>query len=146
MKRLLVALALTITLSSVVVGHTQQSAKRMPSDPKATPAYRTLILHKAAVEAELAGLSGMFTARHPDVQSKRLELSLLRLELEKMQSVGKSGAPKLSHTYGDLILRKVSLKVEFHNLLQSFKPQHPDVEKKRLELAALEREIENVLR
>jgi len=40
----------------------------------------------------------------------------------------------------------VALEVELNELLGSLSSQHPDVKKKRLELAALERELENVLR
>lgn len=145
MKRLPVALALTIVLSSVIVGYTQQRVEAMPSDPKATPAYRVLVLRKSAVEAELVELSAMFTGQHPDVLNKRFELDAIGVEMEKMEVLKKFRAPKLSDIYGNLVLRKVSLEVELNNLLRSFKPQHPAVEKKRVEMAAIKRELENTL-
>jgi|GEM_PF-4566952 len=145
MKRFPAALAFTIVVTAGASGHTQQSAEQMPTDLKETPAYGVLVRQKMAVEAELANLSAMFASRHPDVRSKRFELNLIRLEIEKMQTVEKIGLPKLSDVSGNLILRKVTLKVELHNLLGRFKARHPDVEKKMLELAALERELENIL-
>jgi len=51
----------------------------------------------------------------------------------------------LSTTFGSLILSKVALEVEL-NLLVRLTSKHPDVKKKRTELAVLEREITNVLR
>jgi uncharacterized protein involved in exopolysaccharide biosynthesis len=66
--------------------------------------------------------------------------------MDRMRAVEKSRVSKLSNTYGTLILSKVVLEVELNDLLTHLTPQHPDVTKKRLELAALEREIENLLR
>lgn len=145
MKRFLTALTLTVAGSFAVTGYTQQSAERLQSDPKATPAYGAMVLRKAAVEAELAHLSMMFKSGHPHVESKRFELSAVSREMERMQAIEKSRAPKLSDTYANLILRKVALEVELNDLLSSFKPQHPDVKKKRVELDTLTREIEKIL-
>jgi hypothetical protein len=66
--------------------------------------------------------------------------------MAKMRAVETAHVSKLSSTVGDLILSKVALEVELHDLLVRLKSQHPDVTKKQFELAALAREIENVLR
>ena len=146
MKRFLTALALAVAVSSVAVGHSPQAGGALSGDPKTTPAYGVLVLRKASVEAELADLSGRFTSQHPSVESKRFELSALSLEMGRMAAMEKSLVPKLSDTYGGLILRKVSLEVELKGLHNSFRPQHPHVKKKQVELAALEREIRDILR
>jgi len=146
MKRILAAIALTVVASYAVVGYAPQSAEELSGDPKTTPAYGVLILRKVAVEAELADLSAAFTSQHPDIQRKRFELSAISREMERMLAVVKSGMPKLSSTYGNLILRKVALEVELEDMLGSLTSQNPDIKRKKVQLAALEREIEKILR
>ena len=145
MKKFLIAIALAVGASGVVVGYEPQSAERLASAPETTPAYGVLVLRKAAVESELADLSERLTRQHPSVDSKRYELRALDLEMNKMRAIDKSRVSKLSGTFGDLILSKVAFAVELNDLLVHLNAQHPDVKKKRLELAALEREIENIL-
>ena len=45
-------------------------------------AYGQLVLRKVALEVELYGLRDSYTAAHPDVKKKRVELQLLRREIE----------------------------------------------------------------
>ena len=146
MKRILAAIALTVVASYAVVGYALQSAEGLSSDPKTTPAYGVLVLRKVAVEAELSDLSAAFLSQHPDVQSKRFELSAVSREMERMLAIEKSSMSKLSSTYGNLILRKVALEVELEDMLGSLTSQNPDIKRKKVELAALEREIEKILR
>lgn len=146
MRRMLAAFVLTFAASFAVVGHTRQSAKGAQGDARVTSAYRVLILRKAAVEAELTDLSRKFTSRHPDVRRKRFELSAIGLEMEKLRATGKRLLPKLSDAYGNLLLRKVTLKVGLNDLLGNFSPQHPEVLKTRAELLSLDLELENILR
>lgn len=146
MKEILVAMALAVGASWVVVGYEPQSAERLSSVPETTPAYGALVDRKATVESELADLSGRLTNEHPIVDSKRFELRAISREMNRMRAGDKSRVSKLSGTFGGLILRKVALEVELNELKASLTSQHPDLETKRLQLAALEREIENVLR
>ena len=146
MKRFLVAITLALGVSSVVAGYKLQSAERLPDAPETTPAYGVLVLRKATVESELVDLSGRLTNQHPSVQSKGFELHAIRLEMNKMHALEKSQVSKLSTTFGSLILSKVALEVELNDLLVRLTSKHPDVKKKRTELAVLEREITNVLR
>ena len=146
MKALLVALALVISASGIVVGYEPNSAECLLTAPEATPAYGVLVLRKAKVEAELSVLSEELTSQHPSLDSKQFELRAIRREMAKMRAVETSHVSKLSSTVGNLILRKVALEVELNDLLVRLKPQHPDVTKKQVELGALAREIENVLR
>ena len=146
MKALLVAIALVISVSGNVVGYEPNSAECLLTAPEATPAYGVLVLRKAKVEAELSVLSEELTSQHPSLDSKRFELRAIKREMAKMRAVETSHVSKLSSTVGNLILRKVALEVELNDLLVRLKPQHPDVTKKKIELGALAREIENVLR
>jgi uncharacterized protein involved in exopolysaccharide biosynthesis len=146
MKRLFAALALTIAISFVVAGSAPQSTGGFTNDPKATPAYAVLVLRKAAVEADLADLSSKLTSSSIDVQAKRFELNAISQEMERMRNVARNSVSRLSNAYGNLILSKVALEVELHGLLNNYTAEYPDVKKKRVELAALEREIENLLK
>ena len=101
--------------------------------------YGVLVLRKATVRSELADLSGRLTNEHPSLDMKRFELRAISREMDNMRAVEKSRVCKLSHTVGNLILKKVDLEVELHDLLARLTPQHPKVTKKRIELAALQR-------
>jgi uncharacterized protein involved in exopolysaccharide biosynthesis len=146
MKRLLAALALTIAASFVAAGFAPQSSVGFNDDPKTTPAYAVLVLRKAAVEADLADLSSKFTDGSMDVRAKRFELNAIGREMDRMQTVVRGSVSRLSNTYGNLILSKVALEVELNGLLHNYTPEYPDVKKKRVELTALEREINNLLK
>lgn len=146
MKVLLVVIALVFSASANVVGYEPKAAEHSLSAPETTPAYAVLVLRKAKVEAELSQLSEELTHKHPSLDSKRFELRAIRREMAKMRAVDTSRASKLSGAVGNLILSKVALEIELNDLLVRLTPQHPDVTKKRSELAALEREIQNILR
>ena len=146
MKVLLVAIALVVSASGIVVGCEPKSAEYLLSAAETTPAYAELVLRKAKVEAELSELSKNLTNQHPSLDTKRFELRAIKREMAKMRAVETSRESKLSGAVGKLILSKVALEVELNDLLVQLKPQHPDVTKKRSELAALQREIENILR
>ena len=146
MKRLFAVLALTIAASFVATGSVPQSAGDFPDDPKASPAYAVLVLRKAAVEADVVDLSAKLTDGSREVRTKRLELSAVSREMEAMQKVARDNVSKLSNAYGNLILSKVALEVELNELLKNVTSEYPGVKKKRAELTALEREIENILK
>ena len=146
MKRLCAALAFAVAASFVAAGSTPRPAGGVPHDPKTTPAYGVLALRKAAVEADLADLSSKLTEDSRDVRARRFELSAIGREMERMRKVGRGDVPKLSNTYGALILSKVALEVELDGLLSSFTPEYPEVKRKRVELAALERELADILK
>lgn len=145
MKALLVAIALAVGAAGAVAGYEPQSVERVSSAAETTPAYARLVLRKATVESELADLSAKVTHEHPSLEAKRFELRGIRREMERMRAFEQSRVSKLSSAVGDLILSKVALQVELHGLLARVTPQHPLVTQKSDQLAALEREIENVL-
>ena len=146
MKVFLVAIALVVSASGIVVGCEPKPAEYLLNAPETTPAYAVLVLRKAKVEAELSQLSEELTNEHPSLDSKRFELRAIKREMVKMRLVETSRASKLSSAVGNLILSKVGLEIELNDLRARLTPQHPDVTKKRSELAALEREIKNILR
>lgn len=145
MNRLFAAATLMLIASSVSIAYAQQPAGVMTSDAKTTPAYGTLVLRKAAAEAELQKMLTMITVGHSDVRLKKIELDALTREMERMEMTRESGVPKLTSTYGTLILRQIAVEVELEALLTQVSERHPDVKNKRTELNLLKREIERVL-
>ena len=146
MNKFLIAVALLVAASCVVLAHVPQSAQGSGSAAETTPAYGVLVVRKAAVEAELADLLSKLTSIHPGVERKRFELAAIQNEMKKLLAIENARTAKLSSTVGNLILYKVTLELEVNELLRNLSVQHPDVKKKRVELAALGREIENILR
>ena len=145
MKRLLIAVALAVCVCGTALGFQPQSVDRVSSAAETTAAYARLVLRKATVESEVAELSATLTNEHPSLTAKRFELRAIGLEMDKMRMFEQSRVSKLSAAVGDLIVSKVAVQVELHALRARLTRQHPDVTKKSDELAALEREIENVL-
>lgn len=146
MKKLLIVIALLVAASSMVLAYQPQLAQGLSVAPETTAAYAVLVLRKAAVEADLAQLSELFTSEHPSVESKRFELHAIGVEMKTLLAVKQSSAAKLSSSVGGLILSKVALEVELNELSGSLTSQHPNVKRKRMELVTLEREIEKILR
>ncbi|MDQ3917111.1 MAG: hypothetical protein M3348_01295 [Acidobacteriota bacterium] len=145
MKRILSALLLTAAAGAPAAS-ARQCVPAAPRDPKATPAYALLAVRKASVEAELKALSKLYTAAHPDVRGKRFELNAVMVEMEKMRASAGDRVPKLSDAYGKLVLRKVAVETELDGLRRSYAAGHPEVSRKRDELLALGRELEELLR
>lgn len=146
MKRFFAAAALLLIASSVSIAYAQQPAGAVAIDAKTTPAYGVLVLRRAAAEAELQKMLTMLREQHPDVGLKKFEVDALTREMERMRVTEESGVPKLTSTYGTLILRQVEVEVELETLLTRLSERHPDVRNKRTELGILRREIEKVLR
>ncbi len=145
MKSISILTVLTVMLGITALASGQQSVGTLP-DVKATPAYEMLIVRRAAIRAELVEQKETLTSHHPDVERTGYELSLLNIEIEKMLASERSQISKLSRVYGQLILRKIDLQVGEHELRNQLTLTHPDLKKKRIELDAIQQEIDDLLR
>jgi hypothetical protein len=145
-KTFLAALALTVAASGATFGQALPSGYTATSDAKATPAYEVLLLRKVAVETDLYDLRSRFTSDSEAFKARRFELMAVTREMERLQTLEKSVVPKLTATYGDLILRKVTLEVQLNDLRSKVTAESPDFRRTRTELAILEREMENILK
>lgn len=146
MKRLVIVLVLIGFASHMVFGYAPQSGDAPSVNPKMTPAYELLVLRKVAVETALTDLSSQFTSESSQVINKRFELSLVTLEMDRMQRSERAQVPRLSVTYGNLLLRKVDLEVEFNEMRSQLTSEHPEVKRKRAEIGFLAREIDLLLK
>ena len=143
MKTFLACVSLMIADSCTLLGQSPQLEFR--GNARATPAYEVMILQKVAVETDLYDLRARFTSDSEPVRAKRLELTFVVREMERLKSTRKAALSKLTATYGDLILRRVALEVELQNLREHFTSDSPDLKRKRTELAILDRETAKLL-
>jgi hypothetical protein len=146
MKTVLAALALTVAASCAAFGQALTSGYTSTSDAKATPAYEVLLLRKVAVETDLYDLRSRVTSDGEAFKAKRFELMAITREMERLQRLEKSVVPKLTGTYGDLILRKLTLELRLNDLRSKVSVDSQDFRRTRTELAILEREMENILK
>ena len=145
MKSISILMVLMFMLGITALASAQQSVVTLP-DVKATPAYEMLIVRRAAIRAELVEQKETLTGQHPAVERTGYELNLLNIEIEKMLASERSQISKLSRAYGQLILRKIDLQVGEHDLRNQLTLTHPDLKKKRIELDAIQQEIDDLLR
>jgi hypothetical protein len=140
MKSFLACASLLIAASFTGFGQSQSSNPEIRADARATPAYELLVLQKVAVETDLYDMRARFTNDFEPVKAKRLELTLVTREMERLQTINEAALPKLTATYGHLLLRRVSLEVQLQNLSEHFTSDSPDIKRVRAELAVLARE------
>ena len=145
MKSISILMVLTVVLAVTALASGQQPVVTL-ADVKATPAYEMLIVRRAAIRAELVEQKETLTSQHPDVERTGYELSILNIEMEKMLGSERSQISKLTRVYGQLILRKIDLQVEEHELRNQLTLTHPDLRKKQIELDAIQQEIDDLLR
>ncbi|HMH45006.1 MAG TPA: hypothetical protein VK557_16070 [Pyrinomonadaceae bacterium] len=145
MKTFLACVSLMIAASYTGFGQSQSSHPELRGDARATPAYEILVLRKVAVETDLDDLRARFTSDSELVKAKRLELTFIVREMERLQTAKEAALSKLTTTYGDLLLRRVSLEVQLQNLREHFTSDSPDFKRVRTELAVLNRETAKLL-
>ena len=145
-KTFLAALALTVGASCAAFGQALPSGYPATGDARATPAYEVLLLQKVAVETDLYDLRSRVTSDSDAFKARRFELMAITREMERLQTLEKSVVPKLTGTYGDLLLRKVTLEVRLNDLRSKVTAESQDYKRTRTELAILEREMESILK
>jgi uncharacterized protein involved in exopolysaccharide biosynthesis len=145
-KNVLAALTLMVAASYAINGQVVQSDNTTLTDATATPAYEVLVLRKVTVETDLSDLQSRVTSDSPTFKAKSFELMTITREIERLQTLEKPALPKLTTTYGNLILRKVTLAVQLNDLRTKVTPESPDFKRTRTELAILERELDNLLK
>lgn len=169
MKKIFYIIAVLLVVTSFSVSYGQKRSKtktpktttaQQPQQPqtqpqiqpqtqqgstKSTPAYAELVNRKVEVEAEYKELLVDYTEDHPKVKVKRVERATINLEMEKIASMDAAMIPKLTASYGKLLLRKIELEREVNELLLKFSEEHPSVKKAKEKVAVLDQEIQKIL-
>ena len=144
MRGFLAAIALSLAL--LATGYAQQPAAGALPSPKESQAYEMLSARRSEAEAELRGLRGQYPGKYEGVVRKRLEIAALEREMGLIAAADPSHVEALTAEHAYLILRKVALLVELHDLRSHYSPRYPYTAKVKAELDALERQIEGRLR
>ena len=145
MKTVVMLSVLTAIMTTTAV-ETRSQSTDTKSAIKATLAYEVLIVKRAALKTELLVQRERFTSDHPDVQRTNHELALLNNEIERLLLTPTSQMSKLSGVYGDLLLRKIDLQAEAHQLRSQVTSTHPELRRKQIEIMSVQQEIEDLLR
>jgi hypothetical protein len=143
MTRIILVCFLAIVIAPIALGYTQQSSG---DDPKDSPAYEVLKLHRAQLKVDIDRLRTMFTEDWPETTLKYYELQATEHEMENLKNLSNVPSSKLSAAYGKLILRKVALETKLYKLSRSYTSDHPAIRYKKIELTALMRELEEMLK
>ncbi len=143
-------LAAVLTVS----GYSQGGAKSRPATQpspssvqtiRSTPAYAEVLLRKTELESDLESLLVDYTEDYPKIKEGRLELGLIKKEMDRLLAIKPADSPKLTLALGKLIVRKIALQTELESLLQQYKEGHPDVKRARRKVEIFEQAIKEIL-
>jgi uncharacterized protein involved in exopolysaccharide biosynthesis len=112
---------------------------------RATPAYAELLLRKTDLEAELEALLMEYTEDYPKVRDLRLELDVLKPEIDRILALKPGDAGKLTQALGKLILGKAAHAASLKKLQMQFQDAHPNVRKAKRMVEIYEAAIKEIL-
>jgi len=129
-----------------ISGQTKPSAKPpVDADIRSSPAYAELLLRKTDLEAELESLLTEYTEDYPKVKDLRLELAVLKPEIDRILSAKTPDPGKFSQALGRLILGKVVHATALKKLQTQFQDAHPNVKKEKRMVEIYEAAIKEIL-
>jgi hypothetical protein len=112
---------------------------------RGTPAYAEVLFRKTELESDLESLLVDYTEDYPKIKEIKLELGLIKTEMDRLLAVKAADASKLTLALGKLIVRKITLQTELEALLLQYKDEHPDVKRARRKVAIFEGAIKEIL-
>jgi hypothetical protein len=112
---------------------------------RSSPAYAELLLRKTELDSSLESLLSEYTEDYPKVKELRVEIALLKKEMDRLLAINPSDAARLSMALGKLMLKKVEHEAELESLRFSYKDEHPDVKKAKRRVEMYEAAIKEVL-
>ena len=112
---------------------------------RSSPAYAEVLLRETELKAELDSLLLDHTEEFPKVRDLRIELELLRSEMDRLLIVKAVDAQKLSVALGRLILAKAGHQTKLRLLRLQFSDDHPAVRRQRKTVEVYEAAIKEIL-
>ena len=113
---------------------------------RSSPAYAELLVKRTELESELESLLVEYTEDYPKVKETRYTLTLVQKESERLAAASKTLPPtQMTLALGKLIVRKVELETELWNLLETYKPEHPDAKRAKRKVDIYEAAIKEML-
>ena len=138
---------------SVLTGFSQNRPQpQKPTAPvedlrpiKSSPAYAELLLRDTELRADLESLLIDYTDEYPKVKEIKSELELLRSELDRLNGLKPTDAPKLTTALGKLMLGKVQHQTKLRQLRVQYADEHPNVRRQRKIVEVYETAIKEIL-
>lgn len=122
-----------------------RTATETQTTVRSSPAYAEVLLREVELLSELEGLLLDYTEEYPRVKDIRVELALIRSEMERLLVVKASEAQKLSQALGKLILGKVANQSKLIQLRQQYADEHPSVKRQRKKVEVYEAAIKEII-
>ena len=132
----------------LLIGAATFGQTRTPqANPQITssPAYAETLLRKTELTAQIESLLVEFTDEYPKVAELRLELELLKVEMDRLLAVKSADSGKLSLALGKLILGKVGHAAALKRLQATLQDNHPNVRREKRQVEIYEAAIKEIL-
>lgn len=119
--------------------------KPKAGDIQSTPAYAELLLKKTELEAAIESLLVDSTEEYPKVKEVRIELDLLKVEMNRLLAVKPADTGKLTLALGKLMLGKVGHAAALKKLQANYQDTHPNVKREKKQVEIFEAAINEIL-
>ena len=140
------ALFLSLAFCTATYGQKHTDAAARARAVKVSPAYCVLVLEKVKAEAEFYDFKQRYTATRPGYKGKAYTVIALQREMKRLRATPASRLSWLTESYAKLLLRKVQLESNLVDLQAKYTPDWPETKTTKYELAALRRELKDLLR
>ena len=143
---LLLGISAAATLAQGSVKPTKTSVS--PDDlraVKSSHAYAEVLLRDTELKAELESLLLDHTEEFPKVKDIRMELELIRSEMDRLLAVKAADVQKLSAALGRLIIAKIGHQTKLRQLRLQYSDDHPIVRRQRKTVEVYEAAIKEIL-
>lgn len=112
---------------------------------RGSAAYAEVLLKRTDLESELESLLLDYTEEFPRVRELKHSLSILQRDVDKIIATKANDAGRLTQALGKLIVRRVELETDLWELLQSYKEEHPDVQRAKRRVEIYDRAIKQII-
>ena len=139
-----------IVLLFIVNSALAQGAKKDPativSDTlRSSATFAEVVLRRVELESNLEEMLVSYTEEYPKMKETRYELTALRKEIAKLNSIKPNETGKLTEALGKLIVRKASVETDYWVLSKRFNQEHPEVKRAKRKLEIFEKALQDIL-
>jgi hypothetical protein len=137
---------ITLVSAGAYLGQSRPPERTMSDQSiRSSPAYAEVLLRKTELEAELESQLLDHTEEFPKVKDIRMELELMRSEMDRLLAVKAADVQKLSSALGRLILAKIGHQTKLRQLRLQYSDDHPTVRRQRKTVEIYEAAIKEIL-
>ena len=146
--RTLILLALCTFAVNTVAGQVRKPDKpsiSVSNTLKHSATFAEVLLRRTELESDLEESLVTYTEEYPKVKEARYELSVLKKELAKLNSVKAGETGKLTSALGKLIVRKATVETDYWVLSSRFTAEDPRVRRAKKKLEIFQRALNEIL-